>query len=32
MFGQKGDEGARGFPGVSGPPGLQVGMRTSNDV
>lgn len=24
MFGQKGDEGARGFPGPPGPIGLQV--------
>lgn len=24
MFGQKGDEGARGFPGLPGPVGLQV--------
>lgn len=32
MFGQKGDEGARGLPGVSGPPGLQVGMRPTNSL
>lgn len=27
MFGQKGDEGARGFPGPPGPIGLQVRCR-----
>lgn len=30
MFGQKGDEGARGFPGPPGPIGLQVGTMVSN--
>lgn len=30
MFGQKGDEGARGFPGPPGPIGLQVSPIVSN--